>query len=675
MTTLSRLTGQVLDEKYRIDKQLGEGGMGAVFLATHLGTERPVALKVIAPQFMRNDEFVERFRREAKAAGRLQHPNVVDVTDFGFARVDGDRLAYLVMEYLDGCALSDVLAEESQLPIEWVVDILEQTCSAVEEAHKHGTIHRDLKPDNIWLEPNRRGGYTVKVLDFGLAKLADAPAPDSGNSSEPAGAASKPGGSSVQTSNAPAAAVTHAQAALLEAATQIRPVEDDKTQILIQQSADAPYGPDAATGAAIREEEATRIMKHDTVGELRARDTAAADGLTRVGSILGTPLYMSPEQCRGEALDARSDIYSLAVIAYQMLVGHTPFSGDVNEVIRQHIEEPPPPLRKKRRQVPKRMAALAMSALTKNPADRPASAAGFASGLRATSEGTGRLLRRAFALYSEHFPPFFRLALLVFLPVIAITLVQLAIAILRRRAVIPPLAGKITDVALSVVSVPVSFVANVVIVGMTIRLVTQLYLAPLRAVQLRPVFKALRNRLRPLLLSTLLVLVLIVVGLCLLLIPGLILLIHVPLVGAVVMMEDKKGWAAIRRSFQLVRRSRPTVIAILFIQYVIPFLAGSVVLGLIVAAFKLSQPGQLPSGTQELVSKVASGVTMMLNVFIVPLMATLTALLYLKTRQAGGETLNEALSQLEEEDVPRTQWQMRMRERTTPSGEPGAPSS
>ena len=169
----TELTGEVLDEKYRIERELGKGGMGSVYLATHLGTGRPVAVKVITPQFMMNDEFIERFKREAKAAGRLYHPNVVNVTDFGFAHVDQQRIAYLVMEYLDGCTLAEVLAEESSLPIDWVVDIIEQTSSAIDEAHQQGIVHRDLKPDNIWLEPNRRGGYTVKVLDFGLAKLGD----------------------------------------------------------------------------------------------------------------------------------------------------------------------------------------------------------------------------------------------------------------------------------------------------------------------------------------------------------------------------------------------------------------------------------------------------------------------------------------------------------------------
>src|SRR5580765_1112839 len=177
MHGLEHYVGHVLDEKYRLERLLGRGGMGAVYLATHLGTARYVALKLITPQFMRNEEFVERFKREARAAGRLRHPNVVDVTDFGFAHVTNGQVAYLVMEYLDGCTLGDVLVEEESLPLEWVVDILEQVCSAVHEAHQQGIVHRDLKPDNIWLEPNRLGSYRVKVLDFGIAKLGDAAPP------------------------------------------------------------------------------------------------------------------------------------------------------------------------------------------------------------------------------------------------------------------------------------------------------------------------------------------------------------------------------------------------------------------------------------------------------------------------------------------------------------------
>src|SRR6187402_2090774 len=170
---LTNFLGQTLDGKYLIERELGRGGMGTVYLSTHVGTERPVAVKIISPQFMKRPEFVERFRREARAAGRLRHPNVVDVTDFGFADADDGQVAYLVMEYLDGCTLGEILEEEKNLPVGWTLDILEQVCSAVHEAHLQGIIHRDLKPDNIWLEPNQRGGYTVKVLDFGIAKLEE----------------------------------------------------------------------------------------------------------------------------------------------------------------------------------------------------------------------------------------------------------------------------------------------------------------------------------------------------------------------------------------------------------------------------------------------------------------------------------------------------------------------
>ncbi len=178
--------------------------MGAVYLATHLGTERYVALKLIAPQFMRNEEFVARFKREARANGRLRHPNVVDVTDFGFTRAGNEQVAYLVMEYLDGCTLGDVLEEEKRLPVEWVVDILEQVCSAVHEAHKQGIVHRDLKPDNIWLEPNRLGSYRVKVLDFGIAKLAERDTPERDDQVES-------GTSRSEASTAAAAAAGHAR--------------------------------------------------------------------------------------------------------------------------------------------------------------------------------------------------------------------------------------------------------------------------------------------------------------------------------------------------------------------------------------------------------------------------------------------------------------------------------
>src|SRR3984893_2460888 len=231
MNSLDRYVGQTLDEKYRLERLLGQGGMGAVYLATHLGTERYVALKLIAPELMRNDEFVERFKREARAAGRLRHPNVVDVTDFGFAQAGADRLAYLVMEYLDGCTLGDVLAEEKRLPLEWVVDILEQVGSAVHEAHQQGIVHRDLKPDNIWLEPNGLGGYRVKVLDFGIAKLAEVGVPVSEVAADRQSADVAPTG---QLSPAPRAATAAAGASEMETRIAGSPMHNLESETLMR---------------------------------------------------------------------------------------------------------------------------------------------------------------------------------------------------------------------------------------------------------------------------------------------------------------------------------------------------------------------------------------------------------------------------------------------------------
>jgi serine/threonine protein kinase len=710
---LSELTGEVLDEKYRIEKELGKGGMAAVYLATHLGTDRPVAVKVITPQFMMNDEFVERFRREAKAAGRLTHPNVVNVTDFGFARVDGERIAYLVMEYLDGCTLADVLAEESQLPIDWVLDIIDQTCSAVDDAHHQGIIHRDLKPDNIWLEPNRRGGYTVKVLDFGLAKLGEIPV----NGASASQMSTTPGSPTLPRSSTTVAtdqrdthfveARTHARTAdVSEAATQLQPasISEDATRILVEPEVNAPVGDEAATQvlpsessslseaarqvqpAQMSDEARTRVLDRTTADNL-PRQTVPADGLTRVGSILGTPLYMSPEQCRSDHLDWRTDIYSLGVIAYQMLAGAPPFTGTAPEVMRLHIEAPPPQLKEKRRKIRKRMAALVMSTLAKNPADRPATAAGFASALRANAEGTGALLRRAFSLYAEHFPKFFRATFLMYLPLIALHVALLISGVMNSngssthapeggvaitttpgstggRVKLSSTPGSAIEIVLSILTFFVNFFINAVIAGVTIRLVTQLFLAPLRPLELRTAYAAVRKRLKSLLVTIAIASIRAFLGM-LLLIPGIIMFINYSLAAPVVMMEGLKGRAALKRSKALVKRSRFTVIMILLSQWAIPAFLSAIVAAGLGAGLKLGKVGNAPM----LTGRITSIIVTILHAVIVPLIATMSALLYLKTRQIGGETLKEALSQFEEEDVPRTKWQMRMRERlhTTPS--------
>ncbi|HMJ07546.1 MAG TPA: serine/threonine-protein kinase, partial [Pyrinomonadaceae bacterium] len=418
----AEISGQTLDGKYKIERELGRGGMGTVYLATHLGTERPVAVKVIAPQFMERPEFVERFRREARAAGRLRHPNVVDVTDFGFSDTRDGRVAYLVMEYLDGCTLGEILEEEKNLPVSWTLDILEQVCSAVQEAHEQGIIHRDLKPDNIWLEPNQRGGYTVKVLDFGIAKL-EAQVPYDQNARQMPYVATTP--TMAHGGRATLADVGHSST-VSEIGSDTK-VSDAAT--VIQESGAAA---DRSTvimpgNGGDQETIGTQILSDadNSLAQPRSFYNAAVplqtvsndSELTRVGAVLGTPLYMSPEQCRGEHLDPRSDVYSLGVIAFQMLAGDTPFKGNFSEVMDAHREIEPPSLDAKK--VRKKLKRVIASALSKNPDERPQTAEAFASMLVSRSEGIFGLLRRAGMIYTEHMPKFVGLAILLYIPFIA----------------------------------------------------------------------------------------------------------------------------------------------------------------------------------------------------------------------------------------------------------------
>jgi serine/threonine protein kinase len=512
MNSLDTYVGQTLDEKYRLERLLGQGGMGAVYLATHLGTERYVALKLITPQFMGNEEFVERFKREARAAGRLRHPNVVDVTDFGFARAGKQSVAYLVMEYLDGCTLSDVLAEEKRLPLYWVVDILEQVCAAVHEAHHQGIVHRDLKPDNIWLEPNGLGGYRVKVLDFGIAKLAEAGQAAPVNLASPL-AHSAEDTPTIHFSESPPAATAAAVAsefqltrplpspASAENETLIQPVaanrNDARATQLVNDDARATQliEDDAGATRALDDSDQTRLLdgaaQHmggaKTAGHeaTNASSTAATTGLTRVGAILGTPLYMSPEQCRGEHLDARSDIYSLGIIAYQMLSGTPPFTGETISVISAHTGSEPKPLREHDAKLPKRVSRLIMSALEKDPAARPQTAIAFANAMRANADGLGALYRRAFALYSEYFPKFLKLSLIAHIPTIIVTLMLIGFRLAEPRM---GRAAKIAlGIPLALLQIAAGFVTPSIISGVTAIIITQLAVAPLKPVELRAV--------------------------------------------------------------------------------------------------------------------------------------------------------------------------------------------
>ena len=162
--------GRTLVGKYRVEQMLGEGGMGKVYKATQLGIDRPIVLKVLRQALLGDERTVRRFKREAKAASRLNHPNSIGIIDFGEAE---DGALYIAMEYVAGKDLHHILSREWPLPEPRVIRIVGQVLSALADAHSAGVIHRDLKPENIMVEQRRGEPDFVKVLDFGIAKIMD----------------------------------------------------------------------------------------------------------------------------------------------------------------------------------------------------------------------------------------------------------------------------------------------------------------------------------------------------------------------------------------------------------------------------------------------------------------------------------------------------------------------
>src|SRR4030095_9299190 len=260
------LLGQTLAAKYRVDARLNEGGMGTVYRGTHVLMDKTVAIKVLRPSLAADEKIVARFSREARAASRISHPNALSVTDFG---EDDSGHVFIVMEFLSGRTLKQLIRDEGPLPLARVVDITRQIGDALNAAHSHGVVHRDLKSDNIMLLDTMTGDY-AKVLDFGIAKI-----------NEPDG-------------------------------------------------------------------------KVDT-------------NLTAPNLVIGTPQYMSPEQCSQDSeIDSRSDIYSFGVILYEMLVGHVPFSGDSpTMVMRKPLQEPVPSVLDERTDVPPAIARVVARAMAK----------------------------------------------------------------------------------------------------------------------------------------------------------------------------------------------------------------------------------------------------------------------------------------------------------------------
>lgn len=378
--------------------------------------------------------------------------------------------------------------------------------------------------------------------------------------------------------------------------------------------------------------------------------------LTRVGAILGTPLYMSPEQCRGERLDARSDVYSLGIIAYQMLTGAPPFTGDTSTIIRAHKENQAPPVRELNKKVPKRVSRVTMSALEKDREQRPQTAMAFANAMRANADGLGALYRRAFSLYSEYFPKFLKLSFLAHIPVIIVTLLALAFRFAEPKL---GLGMKLSfGIPLALLQVVAGFISGSIISGVTAIIVSQLEVAPMKPVQLRAAFDIMRRRWKPFIKTALNVIIRMAIGYVLLIIPGIVVQVRYLLWGPVVLMEGLEGKPALKRARALASRSWRTIILAMLIQFCVPAIVGAAI-GALIGFNESAQH------SHALRVKITGQFAQLINIFVLPLLAIVPALLYLKMRQFGGETRNDVMSQLEEFDSAKSLWQQRMRSKLT----------
>jgi eukaryotic-like serine/threonine-protein kinase len=269
---------RVLADRYEIDTVLGQGGMAKVFLGTDRVLGRTVAVKVLSPQFAGDDNFVSRFRREAQSAAGLNHPNIVSVYDTG----NQNDVHYIVMEYIEGRTLRDVIREEGPLHPQRAIEVGEALARALAAAHEAGLVHRDVKPGNIMFT---RDGE-VKVTDFGIAR------------------------------------------------------------------------------------------------------TSSGDTLTQTAAVLGTASYLSPEQAQGTSVDARSDVYSVGCVLYEMLTGRPPFTGDSPvSIAYKHVKEDPVPPARLNPDIPSPLEAVVMKCMAKNPENRYQTANELREDLERLSQG------------------------------------------------------------------------------------------------------------------------------------------------------------------------------------------------------------------------------------------------------------------------------------------------
>src|SRR3954465_5501812 len=265
-------TPRLLSNRYELGDTLGYGGMSEVHRGRDVRLGRDVAVKVLRADLARDPQFQERFRREAQNAAALNHPAIVAVYDTGETRTEHGPLPYIVMEYVDGRTLRDIVKTEGPLPGQRAMEIMADVCAALDFSHRHGIVHRDVKPANVMI--TKTGA--VKVMDFGIAR-----------------------------------AVADGQAAV-----------------------------------------------------------------TQTAAVIGTAQYLSPEQARGEAVDARSDVYAAGCVLFELLTGEPPFTGDSPVAVAyQHVREDPRSPSEVNPAVTPQLDAIVLKALSKNPVNRYQSAA------------------------------------------------------------------------------------------------------------------------------------------------------------------------------------------------------------------------------------------------------------------------------------------------------------
>jgi serine/threonine protein kinase len=286
--------GRVIDDRYRIVEQLGEGGMGAVFVAEHLKLHKQVAFKVVRKELAGNGEVAARFAREAMATAQFEHPHVASAIDYGTLPEGG---AYFVMQLVRGRSLTQILGEQKKLHWTRVCELGAQVADALSAAEAAGIVHRDLKPDNVLIETRDDGSELVRILDFGIARVptTDGPAPE---------------------------------------------------------------------------------------GAMATRE------LTRLGTIMGTPGYMAPEQAVGDPADRRADLYALGVVLWESIAGHALWDEqEVTALFTRQLSQPAPSIKRETgdRTVPDELDRLISRLLERKPADRPEHASEIRDTLRELS--------------------------------------------------------------------------------------------------------------------------------------------------------------------------------------------------------------------------------------------------------------------------------------------------